>query len=76
MVFYVEDGEDSITRVKYNGLSYVEFERFYQPSGKAISVNNTAQIVPKTWKQQKNLVDKIHKHVCGHSSLTDYQNFT
>lgn len=27
----------------------------------------------KTWKQKKNIIDKIHKHVCGHSSLTDYQ---
>ena len=26
-----------------------------------------------SWKKVKNIVDKVHKHVCGHASLSDIQ---
>lgn len=72
MVFDVDDREESISMVKNNGLSYVELERFYQPSGKSMEINIGVQVVSKPWKQKKNLVDNVHKHVYGHSSLTEY----
>lgn len=30
-------------------------------------------LAEKTWTEIKHIVDKIHKHVCGHANYTDYR---
>ena len=73
---------DSLSMVDSDFHSYIPYERFLCPTVQASSESvvctvfcATAQIEDglskRPWKEIQTVVDKVHKHVCGHSNFSD-----
>lgn len=69
--FVVRGKEEYITLIEHERLSYISLDSFrtiYK-----LVCSNANIILEKPWKDIKNLLDKVQKHVCGHANLTDIQ---
>ena len=70
----VKDGiTNHISMVNRKFLSYVPLSRF-NDHNEGLSVLSGLSgnfLYSKPWSKVKGIVDKVHKHVCGHATLTD-----
>lgn len=72
-VFPVSDEREHISIVNNNFLSYVSLDRL------TISCNHSSTLAclsattldTAPWSNVKRIVDKVHRHVCGHASFSD-----
>ena len=75
-VVFVANGEsDSISMVEDDFLSYLPLDRFTisRTHGSILSCLSAVTLDARTWSDVKKIIDKVHKHVCGHASFTDYK---
>eukprot|EP00171_Calliarthron_tuberculosum_P001315 IDg1315t1 len=79
---YLRLPENTAIKLKNHGYhSYVPYELFMPHETQLTPLSSTkiycatAQIaqddVTYTWKETKMIIDKVHRHVCGHSTYTD-----
>lgn len=80
LTFEAHGEQDYISLTNSGFLSYVLLDRFV----KSTSVGSTltglsggtldqATLDQKPWAWAKSIIDKVHKHVCGHANFTDFQ---
>lgn len=74
--FISKDGTEYISMVSKNRLSYIPITSFNGTSETNVLKNfNVTTVNDLPWIDVKRIVDKVHKHVCGHSNLTDIRMF-
>ena len=69
---------DTIQLIDHDMHSYMRKEFFFHEQHKSLHdptvqllCSYTAASVDLTWKKRKELIDKVHRHVCGHSNYRD-----
>ena len=75
-VVFDADGErDSISMIDHEFLSYLPLNRFNlsRKHGSTLSCLSAVTLDAAPWSEVKKIIDKVHKHVCGHASFTDYK---
>ena len=71
--FIVDGVADHISMTNREFLSYISLTAFapgYDPSSVLACLNSNI-IKNKSWPELKAIVDKVHRHVCGHANFTD-----
>ena len=72
--FYADGEADYIPLTNRGFLSFIKLSAFVEPNASSvIRCLNGNMLIDKTWTEVKNIVDKVHKHVCGHANYTDYR---
>lgn len=78
--FNKTDPTDSISLVDYDLHSYIPYKVFLNSRQKSTQAFNSTMFCATTqfnaplkhnWSERRKIVDKIHKHVCGHSNFGD-----
>ena len=75
-IAFMADGEIYyISLIDSGFLSYILLDRFTESgeSNCVIQCVNGNTLKDKTWKEVTAILDKVHKHVCGHANYTDFQ---
>ena len=73
---FVANGErDSIAIIDDSFLSYIALDRFTvtRNQGSALLCLSAVTLDTTRWSDVKKIIGKVHKHVCGHASFTDYK---
>lgn len=72
--------EDSIELVDFDFHSYIPYKKFLpDPDTSSFVTENKiycatakiSQVLSRPWFEVKKIIDKVHKHVCGHSTYSD-----
>lgn len=72
----VADGiTDYVSMIDHEFLSYIPLDCFTanRKSASTMSCLSAVTTCDKPWSEVKKVIDKVHKHVCGHATLTDYK---
>ena len=72
LVFKTEDQLDYISLVEHKFLTYIPIERFYREK-QVIGGLSAVTVSNRPWKEIQKIVDKVHRHVCGHASYSDFK---
>lgn len=65
---------DSISIVDHEFLSYISLSRFFtRGNNQTLSCLNANVLYQRPWHEIKKILDKVHRHVCGHASFTDFK---
>lgn len=80
IVFVTKGVEDCISTINRDFLSFIQLDRFI-PSlpetninqGSTLSYMSAMSLTESSWSDVKRIIDKIHKHVCGHASFSDFK---
>lgn len=68
------DERDSIKLFNDKFLSYIPMDRFSQTKNfSSISALSARPVPKRTWNEIKHIIEKVHKHVCGHASFSDFK---
>lgn len=74
LLFYNGNEMDAIKLIDFEFLSYIPLHSFFAcDSNNTISCLNANALSQRPWKEIKMIIDKVHKHVCGHATLTDFK---
>jgi len=74
ITFNVDSEPDSISITDHDFLRYIRLSTFGITSGDSVlTCLNGNALRNKIWSEIKAVVDKVHKHVCGHASYTDFE---
>lgn len=75
LAFVVDGNIDYISMVDHYFLSYIPLDCFIasRNSESTLSCLSAVTTHDMPWKDVKKVIDKVHKHVCGHATLTDYK---
>lgn len=71
--FMVGDVKDSFSMIEHEFLSYIPLVAF-APKAKRLSVMlclNGNICNNYSWNETKSIINKVHRHVCGHANYTD-----
>ena len=71
--FVVDNVPESITLTDHQFLSYIHLSAFSRNFDESIlTCSNGNLLSSKSWIEVKKIIDKVHKHVCGHATYTDF----
>ena len=75
LTFKAHGEHDCITLTNSEFLSYIMLSRFVKPNMEETVLNGLSgrMLDQKPWTEIKSIIDKVHKHVCGHANFTDFQ---
>ena len=76
LTFKAHGEHDCITLTNSEVLSYIMLSRFVKPNMEESVLNGLSgrMLDQKPWNEIKSIIDKVHKHVCGHANFTDFQS--
>ena len=71
--FPVGDSMDEISLIKVGFLCHMPLSTFASASqdDSILSCLNGNVLSKKSWPEIKKIIEKVHKHICGHANLTD-----
>lgn len=71
-----EHGIEYISMINRNRLSYIPISSFKESAKtNIVSKFNGITVKDIPWKEVTAIIDKVHRHVCGHANLTDIRVF-
>lgn len=76
LVFCTDESreKDSITLINDGFPSYIPIDRFTQIRNESsLSALSSMPVQNMSWNDTKHLIEKVHKHVCGHASFSDFK---
>lgn len=74
LLFHNGKAMDSIRIIGFDFMSYLPMTSFLtNKCEKTISCLNANALVGRPWKEIQKVIDKVHKHVFGHASFTDFR---
>lgn len=75
IAFPTGEGLEYISIINDNFLSYISLDRCTSScnDGSTLSFLSATTLDNTSWSDVKKVVDKVHRHVCGHASFTDYK---
>ncbi len=72
--FFVENVPESISLIDHEFLSYIPMSTFLKSIDvTTLTCHNGNTLMNKKWSEVVKIIDKVHKHVCGHATYTDFQ---
>lgn len=73
IMFYVNGEPDSLTLLDHEFLSHMKLSSFTGIKNPATICGNSSLLNKKHWHDLKKVIDKMHKHVCGHAIFTNFR---
>lgn len=77
LAFFVDRNMDYIYMVDHEFLSYILLDSFIANRNDASTLSYLSAVTAHNmpWEVVRKVIDRVHRHVCGHATLTDYKLF-
>lgn len=73
LVYFDSGNKDYIRLIYHEFISYISISKFNHFSGGRKSCLNANTVSDIQWHEVKKIIDRVHKHICGHANRTDFQ---